>query len=72
MNDFTLESQDCDMKFRMNIEKNLISIEAVNWTINAYGRRVDDLSGYIDLSIHEVKFLRDSLNAFLNKIEDKK
>lgn len=73
MNDFTLESQNCVMQFKLDTENNLLSLEVVNWTINEYGRRVDDfIIGYIDLSVYEVKFLRDSLTVFIRKIEGKK
>ena len=71
MNDFSLKSQNCDMQFKLDIEDKLVAIEVVNWTITQFGTRDSDLSGYIDLSVHEVKFLRDSLTAFINKIEGK-
>lgn len=71
MNDFTLKSKGCVMQFEMNIEDKLVAIEVTSWS-ETLGIRSDEMSGYIDLSLHEVKFLRDSLDAFIRKIEGKK
>ncbi|UZA19191.1 hypothetical protein [Moraxella bovis] len=55
----------------MNIEDKLVAIQVTSWS-NTFGIRSSEISGYIDLSLHEVKFLRDSLNAFIRKVEGKK
>lgn len=71
MNDFTLESKGCVMQFKMNTKDKLVAIEVTSW-YETLGIRSDEMSGYIDLSPHEARFLRDSLGAFLKKIEGKK
>lgn len=70
MNDFTLETQGCVMQFKMNIKDKLVTIEVTSWS-STLGIRSPEISVYIDLSLHEVKFLRDSLDAFIRKIEGK-
>lgn len=71
MNNFSIKGKNCDMQFKLNIEDKLVEIEVISWT-TCFGTTSPEISSFIDLSVHEVKFLRDSLNAFIRKVEGKK
>lgn len=71
MNNFSIKGKNCDMQFKLNIEDKLVEIEVISWT-TCFGINSSEISSFIDLSVHEVKFLRDSLNAFIRKVEGKK
>lgn len=70
MNSFTLKSEDTDLKFKPNITDKQIELEIDVWYGTAFSnnKRVDCYYGNIELSISEVKFLRDKFNEFLNQV----
>lgn len=70
MNSFTLKSRDTDLHFKPNTTTKQIELEAVVWYGNGFSEdvRVDNYFGIIELSVSEVKFLRDKCNEFLGEV----